>query len=76
MNIKVCDICYYQGKDKKPILKLANYMLSMKNAHTSLRLDACGEHKDFLKNQPKGKTIEEIETELFSERKLFYGGRK
>jgi len=64
MRTNICDICYYESGKKR----VGNWRISFKKNSMGLRiaLDACNEHKDWLK---KFKTFEEAEkatTELYS----------
>ncbi len=73
MKQNVCDICYYEGKKQQPILAIAKFSISQKQGHIRLKLDTCEKHKTFLRDR-EGKSIQDIEKELFERQTKFYKG--
>jgi hypothetical protein len=75
MKYQVCDICLKQSTHNDPKLSKAAYKLSLKSAIKRITLDACENHKDWLRHR-NGETFSDIEAELSAMENCFYGIRK
>ena len=53
MKMCICDACYYEGGNKKPLnerkITLSKYKISYKRELKKIALDVCEDHSNFFK---------------------------
>ena len=66
MNIKCCDICYYDGDGK-----IVDYVARTGYTHRE-KIDVCSKHRGW----GKGKTLEQFYSELTKLKEGYYGRKE
>jgi len=63
VKLTICDICYRE-KNAKKIVE-ATKRISVRNTQTRFAIDVCDTHQHWIRDQPKGITISDMELKFY-----------